>query len=393
MQKVELKNSCKKLFTFIIICVILIKVGFIEIPHFLYPEVTAMDAVYYHEHYYLLPDGYESFDSFYAHLKSSSLPAEFFMFEMHENYQINGPIQKGVSFAPYFIDGYNINKQSVIIDNINEVYQADIEVLTQEEYNTRLRSAIEEFCPGCIFYKPLSKNIRSLNGHFDEISLDKLCFIRQETKPSPRYFIQMLRFFGGYWTDHGVIDGKDGERMIFEFKERFYIKYDKAEYSAEDSNLLILTHKKDLLVKLLTNAINTYIDSWMYKTKLRISDRDQTPVTEEDILDVIYAKKGDTFRKDCKKYGISIGVLEFAPGSAEEITAALSYETKHNLFYPILKLEDKIYYLMTDTPVCLKALHHRHPMLQTKNAKITVYSQYGIKEYTVCRYMPQSIIE
>ncbi len=352
-----------------------------------------MDAIYYKEHYYLLPEKYENFNSFFEDLKNSSFPVEIFTYEMHENYEIKGPINKGISFAPYFIDGYNLNTQSVIIENINEVYPADIEILTQEEYNIRLRNVIEEHCPGCIFYKPLSKNVRSLNGHFDEISLDKLCFIRQETKPSPNYFLSSLRGLGGYWYYHQSPDGTTGDSIAWSINNWLKLKYDKAEYSNDEDNTLILTHKNDFFIKVLTALLNKYVDTWISNVKLRIRSSDDSQISENDILDVISPKNNEKLRKSCKKYGISIGILEFDKEAEEEIEASLSEPTRHNLFHPILKKENKIYYILTDTPVNLKALHFRHPMLSTKNAKITVYSQYGIKEYNITRYMPSFSIE
>lgn len=352
-----------------------------------------MNALYYREHYYLLPEKHESFDSFIEELKNSQFPAEIFTYEMHENYELKGPVNKGISFAPYFIDGYNVNTQSIIIENINEVYPADIEVISQDEYNARLRKVIEEYCPGCIFYKPLSKNVRSLNGHFDEISLDKLCFVRQEQKPSPNYFLSFLRALGGYWYYHESPDGTTADSIARSINNWLKLKYDKAEYSSNEDNTLILTHKKDFFIKVLTALINEYTATWITTTKLRIKSSDESEITENDILDIISSKNAEKLRKSCKKYGISIGILEFDKEAKEEIETALSDPTRHNLFYPIFKKENKIYYIFTDTPINLKMLHFRHPMLQIKNAKVTIYSQYGVKEYKITRYMPSFSIE
>lgn len=347
-----------------------------------------MEAIYYHEAYYLLPEGCSNFDDFYKILKTTPLPAEFSLLQMHENYEISGPVQKGVSFAPYFIDGYNQNTEAVIIENIDEVYPADIEVLSQEEYNSRLRQAIEEHCPGCIFYKPLSKNIRSLNGHFDEISLDKVCFIRQETKPSPNYFLSSLRFLSGYWNDHRSPDSESAESTAWSLNNWMKLKYEKAELSDKEENTVMLYHKKDFFIKSLTLLINTYVDTWVYNVKRRIKSSDEAPVSENEILEIISEKNSEKLRKACKKYGISIGILEFENGSIEEIQSSLNSPVKRNLFYPLITKEDKIYYIFTDTPNNLKALHLRHPMLSKKQAKVKVYSQYGNKEYEINRYMP-----
>ena len=103
-------------------------------------------AIYYREHYYKLPDGVD-FDAFKA-----GLPSEVELTELCENYGQTGPRDLGISLAPYFISGYSKGAEKVKIDVPYEVYPVDVEILTQEEYNTRLREVMCEHCPGCKGY-------------------------------------------------------------------------------------------------------------------------------------------------------------------------------------------------------------------------------------------------
>ena len=75
-----------------------------------------------------------------------------------------------------------------MIDDPSDAFPVEVELFTQKEYNGRLREVILNFCPGCMRYKPISNRVQSLNGHFEEIALNSVCFYRYESRPSPRVF-------------------------------------------------------------------------------------------------------------------------------------------------------------------------------------------------------------
>ena len=337
-------------------------------------------AIYYREHYYKLLDGVD-FDAFKA-----GLPAEVELTELCENYGLTGPRDLGISLAPYFISGYEKAAEKVQIDAPGEVYPVDVEILTQEEYNARLREMICEYCPGCRNYKPLSKNVRSLNGHFGEITLDKICFYRWEMKPSPRFFRHLLWGMGGLWR-HWLPTEKPLENLMDDFKSWFYMKYESGEFSAENKNLFVIKHKKDFFLSVLTQILSEYIESWLYYTEFRLKDSDETAFTEDDVQELLTEAKIEKFRKECKKYGVSLAMLEFPESAREEIEGSLAEHVKHNLFYAVCRAEGKTYYMLTDTPVALKELYFRFPMLEHHGAAVTVYSQADTRKYKIDREM------
>ena len=345
-----------------------------------------MNAIYYREHYYLIPQEYDRSDVFLNDIVTMSSPCEFELIELLEDHNIRERLQKGVSITPYFICGYSDEPQKVMIESPSEVYPAEVEILTQDEYNIRLREVVTEYCPGCMRYKPLTKNVCSLNGHFEEITLDKVCFFRQETKPSPRCFHEMLMFLGGFWN-HFPPENRSEEMICEDIKSRFYMKWDNAEFSESDGNMLLVSHKTDFFLSVLTAVLSEYIESWLYFTKFRIKDSDARIITEDDILSVISEQNAESFRKSCKKYGVSIGILEYPEEVSKEIERSLSDPIKHNMFYPLYRTAGKTYYLLTDTSNCLKMLHFRYPMLEKHGVKITVYSQSDVKKYEISRYM------
>jgi len=341
-------------------------------------------AIYYREHYYRLPEGVD-FDAFRA-----SLPAEVELLELCENYGQRSHRDIGISLAPYFISGYEKAPEKVKIDAPDEVYSVDVVILTQDKYNARLREVICEYCPGCRNYKPLSKNVMSLNGHFEEITLDKICFYRWETKPSPRVFRHMLWWCGGFWKHFPPLE-QTPEWLLNDIKSRFHMKYESGEFSAENKNLFVVTHKKDFFLSVLTKIYSEYIESWLDYTEFRLKEKDESEFTEEDILALLTEAKIEKFRKECKKYGVSLAVLEFPECARAEIERSLAEHVKHNLIYPVCRADGKTYYMLTDTPVAMKELYFRFPMLEHHGAKVTVYSQADTRKYIINREMKYTL--
>jgi hypothetical protein len=125
---------------------------------------------------------------------------------------------------------------------------------------------------------------------------------------------------------------------------------------------------------LLTDALSRYIR--------KISDdtyhiRAAVPFayTEEALNNLLTAENADAFRKECKKYGVSLGVMEYDVCGAEKIRRALQPLVEHFWLFPLLQTEDKTYYLITDTSFVLKELRYRSPLLQTYHTGISVFDQ------------------
>ena len=160
------------------------------------------NAFYYEDNYYLLPDGYSDCQSFIDAVRQGSLPMEFCAVALRENHNVNNSrVVKGCSMAPYFLTGYHDESCQIVISNVEDVYPVHATLLSQEAYNAKLRELILEKCPGCLRYSPLSNRVQSLNGHFEEMSLDGVCLFRQETRPEPRSFRRNLFSLGGFYRN------------------------------------------------------------------------------------------------------------------------------------------------------------------------------------------------
>ena len=155
-------------------------------------------AFYYRERYYLLPQGYSSIKELRSEMEN--MPARIRLQALSEDNHIHSNIEKGVSIAPYFYSEYGFAEEDVLIEDVSDIYPVEVELFTQAEYNECLRKVILEYCPGCLRYKPISDRVQSLNGHFEEISLNAVCFFRQNSKPSPRVFRRNLFGLGGLWN-------------------------------------------------------------------------------------------------------------------------------------------------------------------------------------------------
>lgn len=81
--------------------------------------------------------------------------------------------------APYFTE--EAAKHTVILlSEENTVYPCEVQVISQKEYNDRLREIIPSFCIGCPYYGGVDSTDESLEGHHDEVTLNSVCFHRAE---------------------------------------------------------------------------------------------------------------------------------------------------------------------------------------------------------------------
>lgn len=339
---------------------------------------------YYKEQYMLLPEGFADFDAFLADLKEKELPGRYETVVLVEDHHArNYTVIKGVSMVPYFLSGYHDDLCTIQIDCPEEVYPVQVERMDQAEYNARLRELINDYCPGCTKFKPLSNRVQSLNGHFEELPLDGTCLFREEAKPSRREFHTPLFFFGGAMKRS---QGKnpDLDSLMYDLTSRLYLRYQNAELTDGASGKIITVSckKKELLSPLLTNTLEVYTTNVTWETCIV---RPAVPFicTEEAILDLLSEKKQENYRKECKQYGVSLGCLEFDPNAQEEVQASLSELVKHYWLFPLLEAPGKIWYLVTDHSHVLKELRFRSPLLHAHNATFTEYDQFDNLKYEI----------
>ena len=164
--------------------------------------MSVKDAFFYRNIYFLLPEGYDSAADFLNAIGRAVLPAAVRAVVLRENSKVDKSwsYELGVCLAPYFIADYLENPEDIVIEDASDIYPVQAELLSQQEYNNRLRTRVSEYCPGCRGFGSLSEKDSSLSGHFDEISLNGFCPYRWETRVSPSHTlisgIQSLIGFG-----------------------------------------------------------------------------------------------------------------------------------------------------------------------------------------------------
>lgn len=345
------------------------------------------NAFYHEDKYYLLSQEFSDYDGFRSAVRGEI--RQFLVVPLREDQGIcSGPLVKGHSIAPYFLSGYGDDPVELLITDPNKVYPVEVSVYTQEEYNARLRDLVLNKCPGCLRYKDLSNRSQSLNGHFEEMSLDGVCLFRQETKLSPRIFHDHLFSFGGFYMRFNYYD-KSAREMSEELKSHFYTTYQSAElYDHGTQKELVLTLKKnELMLPVLTSAISHYLD-YITHHRYHIRTDAQVPDTTDLIEQILSSENTEQFRKDCKKYGVSLAVLEYSDQGTEEIRASLKPLVDHFWLFPLACEEGKTYYLLADTSYILKELRYRSPMLQAYHTRIKVFGQAHNRAYDISFQMP-----
>lgn len=351
------------------------------------------NAIYYEGTYLLLPEGFHNFEKFIHDLRRKQLPTQYPMVVLREDHKArNFTVIKGRSMAPYFLSGYHDEPSLVTISNPEDVYPVQVEVLDQTEYNARLREVINRVCPGCLRFKPLSNRVQSLNGHFEEMTLDGVCVFRQESKPAPRNFHHHLFSFGGFFQRFDYAS-KDAQEMHDNIKQWFYARYADVVLEAENGHktLTLRCKKNELLTPILTNAISRYIEEISDGTyHIRLAE--DFCCTEDMLTELLAEKNSETFRKECKKFGVSLAVLQYDKNAAEKVRHSLQELVDHFCVFPLVQSDGKEYFLIADTSYVLKELRYRSPLLQAHHASIDMFDQYQNTRYQISFAMQQAKI-
>ena len=183
-------------------------------------------AFYYRGQYFLLPSEFASLEE----LKDSfaDKPMRLKLQLLTEDNKVHSMIRKGVCIAPYFYSEYGFIEANAELESAAELYPVNVELLTQKEYNERLRQVILDNCPGCQRYKPISNRVQSLNSHFNEIALNGVCLYRSNSKPFPRVFKNSLFSLGGLWY-HFDPCVQDTKLVVDLIKSQTYLTFASAE--------------------------------------------------------------------------------------------------------------------------------------------------------------------
>ncbi len=333
-------------------------------------------AVYYRELYFLLPEGYADFDAFKAAVAAGPKPFAVKAVVLREDHRIpNRGVEKGVSMAPFFLSGYHDGQSLLSIGDAEELYPARVELLSQEEYNARLRELVTAFCPGCTRYKPLTDRVQSLNGHFEEIALDGFCPFRVESKPAPRVFRQKLFSFGWFWKEFKFGE-KDAEGLGKELKDMLYLRLDQPTLSAEEGEKCWTGRAKEAFDAQIGELASAYVEKVLdpgYRIKAEYTGAGKGGFSD--------SPGSESFRKACRKYGVSLLTLRYAPEEEEKLARSLEKLIEHWVLFPLEREEGCRRFLALDTAEALKALHHRLPLLRTLDLTAEIEGQYGSKQY------------
>ena len=333
-------------------------------------------AVFYSNIYFLLPPEYEDFASFRAAAAAAPKPFQVRAVVLRENHKIPGwNVQKGVCMAPYFLTGYHDEPSLLRISDPEELLPAQVELLSQEEYNARLRRLVTDDCPGCTRYRPFSNRVQSLNGHFEEIALDGFCAYRVESKPSPRCFRELLFFFGYRWKTFSYGEAAP-EELCQNLKKSLYLRLDKPRLEEREGRRTWSARAKTAFDAQVTRIVSRYIREVFDPNYHILSEFGGTETDER-----WEPGEDESFRADCRRYGLSVLTLTYEPDGAGKLRRSLAELVENWCLFPLRLSEGCDVYFALDTPAVLKGLHYRLPLLRTLRLTAEMSGQYASKRY------------
>lgn len=218
-------------------------------------------AFFYDNQYYLLPEGYDTAealaDAVEDGLGELTLPR----------------LNDTKCMAPYFSDKAP-EAVRITLDPEKPLFPCEVELMTQAEYDDRLRKVVTAFCPGC---RNFGGDADDLTGHHEEISLDSVCFIRDHkegTYPVNVWMDSFVDFFDpeayGQLIDNGQYE-EAAERWEAELSQTAIDMVPPVYFTKEDGKYALyattyLEHEDRLLMEYLMKQLNeAYSDTWIFK--------------------------------------------------------------------------------------------------------------------------------
>lgn len=353
-------------------------------------------AFYCAGEYALLPEGFGDFAEFRDWLMTQSFPLMVEAVCLREdNRDPSWPQQKGLCLAPYFLTGYTDEPTYVTIPSPYAVYPAEVERMDQKTYNNRLRAVVNEKCPGCTRFKPLSNRDISLNGHFTEMTLDGTCAYRCECKPLPRELRSMMRHCCGAFRDYNAPDDyiPPADRVADAVKSWLYINLTScaAEPLEDGRTCYTVSHKKDEMIDLVLMALGECI-KYNAPDRYALLDPGNKIPDEETVARWLAPGNREAFEKAARKYGFAIGWLHYLRAAESPVWMTLRPLCKDGLFYPLFRTDRGVCILICDLHRTLDRLRYHAPLLETCGTVIDVYSAYERSSYTVSREMEREEI-
>lgn len=218
-------------------------------------------AFFYDNQYYLLPEGYPTVDDL-ADAVTDGL-GELTLTRLNDT----------KCMAPYFSDKAP-EAVRITLDPEKPLFPCEAELMTQAEYNDRLRKVVTAFCPGC---RNFEGDAEDLTGHHEEISLDSVCFIRdhmQGTYPVNVWMDSFVDIFDpvayGQLIDEEKYE-EAAERWEKELSETALDMVPPVYFTKEDGKYALYTttyleHEDRLLMGYLMKQLTeAYGDTWVFK--------------------------------------------------------------------------------------------------------------------------------
>lgn len=351
------------------------------------------EGLFYRDQYMLLPESFTDTGAFWTALRHARMPWTVRAVRLYEDYNIRaGEYEKGVSIAPYFISDYLGEPETVVIESAEEVFPVLVELLDQKSYNSRLRAAVTGFCPGCGGFGTLNEHDSSLSGHFDEISLNGFCPYRWEGR-EPRRFLYELISLVQLWPRYNY-SGRDAESILDDLKYYLKLSYATGEITDADGvrTLRLGVKKGNLFISALTDLLSGFVRIHADKN-YSIELNDPAPISRDAALALIEPGKIASTRKELKKYGLSLAVLEFDADKEMLMLNSLASMEVSGLAYLLGKEPGRRYYLFTNPGLSLMELRYRTPLMDACNARATVYDALKTARYTISYEMPCEILD
>lgn len=362
------------------------------------PQATASipsgsyQALFYDSCYYL-PVEQADLSALLEEARQSGEPVFVHAIELLERSDVK-PVsyELGVCLAPYFISDYLPKPQTVTVLDTARAYTAQVELLTQQEYNDRLRTLVQSYCPGCRGFGGLTKNDSSLSGHFDEIALNGVCLYRWETRSRPRNFFDELANFASYWNRYGYSD-YSADDVLDEIKRDLKLSYTSGMIMENDGKRTLMLHvkKPTLILTALTDLLAKVVhEYWDENYAIRLNGRIES---DEAAIQALWEpKKLAAVRKECGRYGVSIAELTYDPAHEATVSAFVNASVEDGLMWKLTEKAGRMFCLFTSPDGVLVRMRYHSPMLEPCGLKVTVCDALKTAAYTISFDMPCRVL-
>ena len=348
---------------------------------------------YYLNNYFMLPEGYADAAAFLDFARQAEEPLTVRAIILPENSEAGyEPYELGVCIAPYFIADYLHEPEEIVLEYPGEVYPVQVELLTQQEYNNRLRLQVMAHCPGCRAFGELNENDSSLSGHFEEITLDGFCPYRWETRKAPRNFNKELYEFSHSWTRWNYAQ-YSAEAVMDEIK--YFLKLSYAFGSITDNligrTLTLCSKKPNLFQTVLTDILDKHISEHLQEG-YHIYLVGCAAIDEASVMSLLTPRRIAATRRELKKYGVSIAILEYDPRGENSVMLFLSMMESGSLCRILHAEAGKAVCLLTGEYAVMQ-LRCASPMLEPLNTTLTLYGALKTAQYKIRFDMPETVLD